>query len=112
LQARETTGGKAFAPLADGVSVAVEFGGDGLVGGSVLRGGAEDDAAAEDQGLGRGAGAEKGFELVVRVRGEEKTRAERTWPDQPPCNQGNSGGGEGCIMPCPDTLVQTLAANL
>ena len=60
-------GDEAFAPLADGVAVAVQFGGDVLVGRVVRLGGAQDDAAAEGQGLGRGAGADEGFELAAQV---------------------------------------------
>src|SRR5262249_45543573 len=50
LQAVQAQNGEAFAPLADGVAVAVEFGGDDLVGG-LVRGGAEDEPAAEGEGL-------------------------------------------------------------
>ena len=38
------------------MAVAAEFGGDVAVGGSVVLGGAEDDPAAEGQGLWGGAG--------------------------------------------------------
>src|SRR4051812_11287643 len=42
LEAVQSAGGEAFTPQADGVSVAVEFGGGGLVGGLIGVGGAED----------------------------------------------------------------------
>src|SRR5947209_10050840 len=53
LQAGQAALGEALAPQADGVAVAVELGGDGLVGGEVVVVGAQDQAAAEGQGLGR-----------------------------------------------------------
>src|SRR4051794_10876341 len=52
---------EALAPPRDGVAVAVQFGGDDLVGGVVVLGGAQDDATARDKGLGRGAGADEGL---------------------------------------------------
>src|SRR4051812_47198928 len=56
LEAGEATGGEALAPLADGVAVAVEFGGDDLVGGAVVVGRPQDQTAAEGQCLGSGGG--------------------------------------------------------
>ncbi len=43
---------KAFWPLADGVSVTTELGGDDLVGGILICRGQQDDATAKDQRLG------------------------------------------------------------
>jgi len=42
LQAGEAGGDETFAPECDGMSIAVELGGDVLVGGSVVLGSAED----------------------------------------------------------------------
>ena len=55
----------------------------------------QDDAAAEGQRLGRGAGAEESLELLVGLWVENDTRAERTWHEQPPCTQGNRDRVEG-----------------
>ena len=71
-EAAQAVGGEALAPLADGVAVAVEFGGDGLVGGPVRGRGPEDEAAAQGQGLGGGAGPDQGFELLAGLRGEHE----------------------------------------
>jgi hypothetical protein len=65
LQALKAVGDKTLAPLADGVAVARQLVGDLLVGGPVVACGGEDKAAAEGQGLGRGAGADEGFELLA-----------------------------------------------
>jgi len=54
---------EALAPLTDGVAVTAHLAGNVLIGRAVRSGGAQDDAAAEDEGLGRGAGADEGFEL-------------------------------------------------
>src|SRR5947209_4817873 len=51
VQAFEPLGDEAFAPLADGMTVAAQFGGDLPVGGVSAGGGPQDDAAAEDQCL-------------------------------------------------------------
>jgi hypothetical protein len=47
---------EAASPGSDGVTVAAEFGGDLAVGRLVRFGDAEDEAAAESQGLRRGGG--------------------------------------------------------
>jgi hypothetical protein len=62
LQAGQALLEVAVSPLSDGVAVAVELRRELEVGGMVLRGGSQDDPAAEDQGLGRGAGADQGLE--------------------------------------------------
>src|SRR5215831_9091790 len=63
LQAVEAPGDKAFAPAADGVAVAAELVGDVLVGRVLRCSGGQDDAAAQSQGLGRGAGTDQGVEF-------------------------------------------------
>jgi hypothetical protein len=60
LQASETVGDEALAPLSDGVAVAVEFVRELLIGKAVGGRRAQDESAAEDQSLGRGAGADQG----------------------------------------------------
>jgi hypothetical protein len=61
-------GDEAFAPLADGMTIAVQFRRDLPVGGRILSGSAENEAAAKDQGLRGRAGAEEGLELVAEFR--------------------------------------------
>jgi hypothetical protein len=46
LQAEESFGREAFTPLADGVAVALQIGGDLLVVGSIVVGRTKDNAAA------------------------------------------------------------------
>jgi hypothetical protein len=50
--------------------IAVEFGGDVLVAGSVVLGSAEDEAAAEGECLGSGAGLNERLELLAVLVGE------------------------------------------
>jgi hypothetical protein len=64
-QERPAAVSKAFAPLADGVTSAVQRGGDGLVGRAVVGGGTEEKAAAEGPGVGRGPGVGQGFQWVM-----------------------------------------------
>lgn len=76
LEAGQAVPGEPLPPLADGVPVAAEFRGDGLIGGSVGVGGPENDAAAEDQGLWGGPGPDEGFEVPADVGGEVEPGAE------------------------------------
>lgn len=62
--------GEAFPPLADGVSIAVEFLGNGLIGGLIAIGGSEDDAAAEDESLWGGPGPDERFEPAACIGGQ------------------------------------------
>jgi hypothetical protein len=87
LQASEALGGEAFAPLADGVAVAIELGSDVLVGRVVCGRGAQDDAAAKDECLRCGAGAHQGFELGLRFRGQFECGTKGTWHGHPPGEQ-------------------------
>jgi hypothetical protein len=64
LQAGEAEFQEAVPPLADGMAVTVQFGGDLQVGRVVGVGGPQDEAAAENQGLGSGAGAGQGFQAL------------------------------------------------
>jgi hypothetical protein len=64
VQAIEAPGDEAFAPLADGMTVTAQFGGDLLVGRAIVPGGTQDDATAEGQRLRGGAGAEEGLKLI------------------------------------------------
>jgi hypothetical protein len=52
------------------MAITSQFAGDLLVGRPIVACGVEDKAAAEGQGLGRGAGADEGFELLTLVGGE------------------------------------------
>src|SRR5256885_464577 len=67
LEAFEATGDEAFAPEANGVTITAQLGSDLLVAGAVRLRGAQDDAAAESQSLGGGAGTGKGFELGAKL---------------------------------------------
>ena len=71
MQASQTSSNEAFTPESDGMSITVEFGGDVLVGRLVVLSGAEDEAAAEGQCLGRGAGLSKRMELFAVLVGED-----------------------------------------
>ena len=85
LQAGEAGGDEALAPLADGVPVAVQLRGDLLVVGAVGVGSAQEEPAAEGQGLRGGAGAGEGLELLAEFVGEHDWGTEGAWPVQPPC---------------------------
>ena len=104
--------GKAFPPLANGVSVAIELFGDMLVVGVVVGSRVEDKAAAESQGLGSRTGAEDGLESLAKIGGKNNARRKRPWHDVPPCIKKNSERVEGVIMAASGTFVQRLAANL
>ena len=58
------------------MAIAVEFLGDGLIGGLIGVGSAEDDAAAKDESLGCGAGPDEGFELPAGISGQVELGAE------------------------------------
>ena len=65
----------ALTPGGDGVPIAAEFGGDLEVGGLILSGGPEDQAAAEHQGLGGRAGSNQSLELgALSVREGDRLR--------------------------------------
>ena len=73
MKAAEAVGEPTFAPLADGVPVAIQLLGQLLVGGVVLGRSVEDDPTAERQGLGRRACADQGLQVVVLIRGKDDT---------------------------------------
>jgi len=79
LQTGQTVAGEAFPPLADGMSIAVEFLGDGLIGGLIDVGSAEDDAAAKDESLWCGSGPDERFELSARIGGQVDQGTEGKW---------------------------------
>jgi hypothetical protein len=85
LQASEAVGHEAFAPLADGVSIAAQFGGNLLVGRVIVFGRTEDEATACDQGLRGGAGADQRLQLLPEFGGQHDRRAKWTGHDGPPC---------------------------
>src|SRR5580704_8447007 len=64
LEARETVSDEAFAPLADGVPVAIQLLRELLVGGVVGDGSVKDETAAEGQGLRRRASTGQCLELL------------------------------------------------
>lgn len=67
MEAGQSVGSEAFAPLADGVAVAVESLGKLLVGRVVVVGGVEDEAAAEGQGLRGGSGLDERVDLLTEL---------------------------------------------
>jgi hypothetical protein len=67
LESVQAAGDEAFPPLADGVAVTVQVGGDVLVGRVVRLGGPQDDAAAEGQRLGAGTGADQTFQSAAQI---------------------------------------------
>jgi hypothetical protein len=112
LQARQAAGGEAFAPLADRVAIAVQFGGDGLVAGPIGGGSAEDEPATESKGLRRGARTNQGFQVVAGLGRQEDAGAKRTGHGGPPCRANKTSGRQRSIIRDLGTPVQTLAANL
>ena len=76
LQSFKALGDEAFAPATDGVAIATELGGDLLVGRVVRRRGGQDDAAAESQRLGGGAGTDQGLKLTAKFVLEFDNRTE------------------------------------
>lgn len=58
------------------MSIAVEFVGDGLIGGLVGIGSAEDKAAAKDERLRGGPRTDERFDLSARIGGENDRRTE------------------------------------
>jgi hypothetical protein len=87
LEANKAFGDEAFAPLADGVAVAVEFGGDVLVGRGLRPGGEQDDAATKDERLRGRTGADEVFEVGTHFSGQHDHRAKGTWHGNPPGEQ-------------------------
>src|SRR6266700_7155424 len=86
LQADESFGHEAFAPLADGMAVAEQIGGDLLVVGSVVVGGTKDNATAQDQCLRRGSGPDQSLELQAELRCKDDGRTKRKGHERPPCS--------------------------
>ena len=67
MQARKAVGDEPFAPPTDGVTVAPKVVGNVLVGRVVRLSRAQDDTAAENQGLGGGAGTDQRFQFGPKV---------------------------------------------
>jgi hypothetical protein len=77
LQAGQAAVVEAPPPQGDGVAVTAELAGDLAVGGLIGFGGAEDQAAAEGQGLRGGVGAGQREQLVALDAGEGDGDSER-----------------------------------
>ena len=77
MQAGQAAVAEAPPPQGDGVAVTAELVGALAVGGPVGLGGAEDEAAAEGQGLRGGVGAAQGEQLPALVVGEGDGDSER-----------------------------------
>ena len=105
MQASEAVGGEAFPPLSDRVAVAVEFVGQLLIS-EAVSGRAEDEAAAEDQGLWRRAGADEGVQLLLKFGRQHESRCEGTWHERLPCCREDTDRGTGIIMQRPGAAVQ------
>ena len=71
LQSGQTRRHEAFSPQSDGVSIAVQFGGDVQVGGLVVLSSPEDEAAAEGKCLRSGASSYERLELLAVVVGQD-----------------------------------------
>src|SRR5215471_1614642 len=84
LQALQAPGDEALAPAAGGVAIAAEFGGNILIGGVVRGSGAQDDSAAESQGLGCRAGTGQGFESGAQFVWQRDNRTEGARHGSPP----------------------------
>ena len=112
MQAGQAGGGEAFAPQANGVTIAAEFGRDLLVGGLISLGSPQDESAAEDEGLRGGACANQGLELLAEFVGQTQGRAKGTRHGRPPCGVGDSDGVRRLILTPRYPSVQILAANL
>jgi hypothetical protein len=100
LEACQACGDEAFTPLADGVAVASQFGGEVLIGGVVGLGGTQDDAAAKDQCLGRRVSADKRLKVHAHVRGQFDRGGEGAWHGCPPW-----------LQPPDDSLDSVIAAH-
>ena len=87
LEASKAIGDEAFAPLADGVAVAIEFGSNVLVRRGVRLGGEQDDAATKDECLRSRTGADEVFEVVTQFSSQLDRRAKGTWHGNPPGEQ-------------------------
>lgn len=70
MQAREAAGGEAFAPDANSVAFAVQFGGDLLVVGAIVVRGTQNELAAQAQGLRGGACADQCLKLMTEFGGQ------------------------------------------
>jgi hypothetical protein len=71
--------GEALTPLPDGVAITGQNRGDILIGGAVVAGGKQDDAAAEGERLGGATRPNEGFQLDAEFIGQFDGGAERTW---------------------------------
>ena len=71
LQSGQTRSHEAFSPQSDGMSIAVQFGGDVQIGGLVVLSSPEDEAAAEGKGLRRRASLYERLELLAVVVGQD-----------------------------------------
>jgi hypothetical protein len=91
LEALQAAGDEAFAPLADGMAVTVQFGGDLLVGRIVGLGGTQDDAAAEGQRLGAGTGADQTLQSAPEIVIQWDNRGEGARHGSPPCEPDTDG---------------------
>lgn len=83
LESLQASGDEAFAPLADGMAVTVQVGGDVLVGRVVRSGGVQDDTAPKGERLGSGTGADEGFESAAKIGIQFDNRGEGAWHATP-----------------------------
>jgi hypothetical protein len=72
------------------MAVAVQCGGDVLVGRVVRLGGVQDDAAAEGQRLGSGAGADEGLQMSTQAGGQFDDRGEGARHGRSPGERGTA----------------------
>src|SRR5437867_5838305 len=79
LQTREAMFQKAVAPLANGMAVTIQFGRDLEVGWVIVVSRTQDQPTTKDQGLGRGPGAEQGFQAFPCLRCQNHRTCDRHW---------------------------------
>jgi hypothetical protein len=90
--------GEAFAPLPNRVAVTAQKGGDFLVGGAVVSGGKQDDAAAEGERLRGGTRPSERLKLAAEFTGQFDGGAERTRHGCSPPHKRYRAVGLGDIM--------------
>jgi hypothetical protein len=84
LQALKSLGDKPLTPAADGVAIAPKFDSNFLVGWVVRLSRGQDDTAAENQGLGSGAGTDQGLQFDAKLFLQFNDGAEGARHGRPP----------------------------
>jgi hypothetical protein len=85
LKTCQAVGDEAFPPSADGVAIAAEVIGYLLISGLIGVGSAQDQSAAKDERLRRGAGPNQSIQRFTQIRFEHDRGSEWTWHRRHPC---------------------------